>query len=260
MGAVQAAAGEASYGEVVPPAALAALEPEAIARVWAAVVADPPTARPLSARGVGGGELVGFVAIGPLEGAPGRSRGGRRPHRDPGRTAGRPRLAVAQRGRRSAAGQRVRPGRGLGAGRRRHAAAVPDRQPASRPMVPQRTSRPDRRRVGSLREQRLVASLAGLHERSDQQGRTRPLRRAAGPDRPAGAVGRRGQRDLRRQLRRPVGGVRPQLLQTCALSLLLFSGGSQFAFVGIVGAGGRAPPRSPRRPCSGCATASTGCS
>src|SRR4051794_18692177 len=45
------------------------------------------------------------------------------------------------------------------------------------------------------------------------------------------------------------------VLQTCLLSLLLFSGGSQFALIGVLGGGGRgggggpgaAPPRGPPR-------------
>lgn len=45
--------------------------------------------------------------------------------------------------------------------------------------------------------------------------------------------------------------------QTAALSLLMFTGGSQFAFVGVLGAGGAASPRSAPRPCSGPATRST---
>ena len=37
------------------------------------------------------------------------------------------------------------------------------------------------------------------------------------------------------------------VLETCALSVLAFTGGSQFAFAGIVGAGGSpGPPRRPR--------------
>ena len=39
----------------------------------------------------------------------------------------------------------------------------------------------------------------------------------------------------------------------------MFTGGSQFAFAGVIGAGGAARPRSRRRPCSGPATASTAC-
>jgi hypothetical protein len=48
------------------------------------------------------------------------------------------------------------------------------------------------------------------------------------------------------------------VVQTCALSVVMFTGASQFAFVGVVGGGGPPSPPSPRRSCSGCATRSTG--
>jgi GNAT superfamily N-acetyltransferase len=67
MGTVQAAAWRASYAEVLPSAVLKALDPEAIARVWAAAIADPPTPGHSVLVALAGGELVGFVATAPLE-------------------------------------------------------------------------------------------------------------------------------------------------------------------------------------------------
>ena len=46
--------------------------------------------------------------------------------------------------------------------------------------------------------------------------------------------------------------------QACALSLLMFTGASQFAFVGLIGGGAVAGGRAPRC-CSARATGSTGC-
>ena len=47
--------------------------------------------------------------------------------------------------------------------------------------------------------------------------------------------------------------------KTCAMSLLVFTGASQFAVVGVLGAGAASPPRSRPRCCSPRATRSTAC-
>jgi predicted branched-subunit amino acid permease len=48
------------------------------------------------------------------------------------------------------------------------------------------------------------------------------------------------------------------ILQTCALSVFLFSGGSQFALVGVLGAGGSGVAAAGTRCCSAAATPCTG--
>jgi hypothetical protein len=47
--------------------------------------------------------------------------------------------------------------------------------------------------------------------------------------------------------------------QAMALSLLMFTGGSQFAFIGVIAGGGAVRRRWARRRCWACATRSTAC-
>ena len=66
-----------------------------------------------------------------------------------------------------------------------------------------------------------------------------------------------GDRPVRRLVRRARRRRGPSVPQAMALSLLMFSGGSQFAFIGVVGAGGLPAPPSRPPGCSACATGST---
>jgi GNAT superfamily N-acetyltransferase len=70
MGWVQAAAWRASYAGVLPADALAALEPEALGEVWRDGLVRPPSGSHRVLVALSAGELVGFAAIGPAEGAP----------------------------------------------------------------------------------------------------------------------------------------------------------------------------------------------
>jgi GNAT superfamily N-acetyltransferase len=69
MGRVQAAAWRASYAAVLPVETLAALEPEALGEAWRSALVRPPTGSHRVLVALAGGDLVGFAAIGPSEGA-----------------------------------------------------------------------------------------------------------------------------------------------------------------------------------------------
>ena len=69
VGRVQAEAWRASYAAVLPSDALATLEPEALGEAWREAVVRPPTGSHRVLVALSGGELVGFAAIGPSEGA-----------------------------------------------------------------------------------------------------------------------------------------------------------------------------------------------
>jgi ribosomal protein S18 acetylase RimI-like enzyme len=69
IGAVQAQAWQASYDGVLPAETLAALEPRALAEVWREAIVRPPTRAHRVLVALAAGAVVGFVAIGPSEGA-----------------------------------------------------------------------------------------------------------------------------------------------------------------------------------------------
>ena len=70
IGRVQAQAWQAAYGGLLPAETLAALEPGALGEVWRDAVVRPPTGAHRVLVAAAGGHVVGFVAIGPSEGAP----------------------------------------------------------------------------------------------------------------------------------------------------------------------------------------------
>jgi GNAT superfamily N-acetyltransferase len=70
IGRVQARAWHAAYGALLPPETLAALEPDALGEVWRDGLVEPPTSAHRVLVALEGGAVVGFVAIGPSEGAP----------------------------------------------------------------------------------------------------------------------------------------------------------------------------------------------
>ncbi len=67
IGAVQAQAWRASYADVLPAAALDALEPDRLAEVWASAITRPPTPQHALLVALAGPEVVGFAAVGPAD-------------------------------------------------------------------------------------------------------------------------------------------------------------------------------------------------
>jgi GNAT superfamily N-acetyltransferase len=68
MGQVQAAAWRASYADLLPTDVVAALEPEALGETWREALVRPQSGSHRVLVALSGGELVGFVAIGPAGG------------------------------------------------------------------------------------------------------------------------------------------------------------------------------------------------
>lgn len=65
VGSVQARAWRAAYSDVLPPAVLAGLTPEALAEQWREAVTAPPTSRHRVLVAVADGGVVGFAASAP---------------------------------------------------------------------------------------------------------------------------------------------------------------------------------------------------
>lgn len=65
VGAVQARAWRTAYADLLPPAVLAGLTPEALAEQWRESVTAPPTPRHRLLVAVAGGRVVGFAASAP---------------------------------------------------------------------------------------------------------------------------------------------------------------------------------------------------
>lgn len=65
IGAVQARAWRAAYADVLDPAALAGLTPEALADAWREAVAAPPSPRHAVLVACSGSTVVGFAAVAP---------------------------------------------------------------------------------------------------------------------------------------------------------------------------------------------------
>jgi ribosomal protein S18 acetylase RimI-like enzyme len=69
IGRVQSEAWRASYDAVLPADTLLAGEPDALAEVWRAAITEPPTRSHRVLVALTAGEVCGFVAIGPGDGA-----------------------------------------------------------------------------------------------------------------------------------------------------------------------------------------------
>jgi ribosomal protein S18 acetylase RimI-like enzyme len=69
IGRVQSEAWRASYEGVLPAQTLTASEPEVLAEVWRAAITEPPTRTHRVLVALAAGEVSGFVAIGPSDGA-----------------------------------------------------------------------------------------------------------------------------------------------------------------------------------------------
>lgn len=69
IGQVQAAAWRAAYRELLPADALAALEPTEIAEVWRDAIVRPPSGGHRVLVAVAAGQVVGFAAVSPADGA-----------------------------------------------------------------------------------------------------------------------------------------------------------------------------------------------
>ena len=244
VGLVQATVWRDAYAAVLSPEVLERFEGPAFARVWRASLATPPSPRHELLVACAGDQVVGFAAVGPSADADADDAQGELlalgVH--PAGTPGRARLAAAQRRRRHPARAAVRPADRLGA-------APATRRPA-RSSVASGLS-PDgayRDRVVDadgtvVREVRLVADLAA--------GVTGAALPGPVPPSASGLAADRRRAVLRQSLSVGVAtgaygisfgalsvAAGLSLWQTMALSLLLFSGGSQFALVGIVAAGG----------------------
>src|SRR5690242_772054 len=70
LGRVQSAAWRASYGGVLPPETVAALEPDSLAGEWREALVRPPSGAHRVLVALAGGEVVGFAAVAPDDAAP----------------------------------------------------------------------------------------------------------------------------------------------------------------------------------------------
>ena len=121
-------------------------------------------------------------------------------------------------------------------GRRRRARSRASRRRPSSPAAPRRALARRRRPLDCATPRRLGAVVVASHHRSASPSASSACLRRAGGGQPGCRVAK-----------------------TCALSLLVFTGASQFAAVGVVGAGGRPGGRArPARCCWPPATAPTG--